>query len=182
MMAPTHFFDNEMGGSAHGIEKGGLTAKGREMIRRMEERRMIVDLAHASARTIDDVLALATKPVVVSHTGVRGTCDNARNLDDGQLRRIAQTGGIIGIGYWDTAVCGTDAGAIARAIRHTANVVGVEHVALGSDFDGAVSTPFDTTGLVQLTDALLAQGFTDDEVEKIMGGNVVRLLLENLPS
>ncbi|HEX8474213.1 MAG TPA: dipeptidase [Pyrinomonadaceae bacterium] len=182
MMSPTHFFDNEMGGSAHGVEKGGLTEKGREMIRRMEGRRMIVDLAHASARTIDDVLAMATRPVVVSHTGVRGTCDNARNLDDEQLRRIAQTGGIIGIGYWDTAVCGTDAKAIARAIRHTVNVVGVEHVALGSDFDGAVTTPFDTTGLVQLTDALIAQGFSDGEIEKIMGGNVVRFLLENLPS
>ena len=75
MMAPTHFFDNDIGGSAHGVEKGGLTEKGKEMIRRMEARHMIVDVAHASAQTIDDVLAIATRPVVVSHTGVRGTCD-----------------------------------------------------------------------------------------------------------
>jgi membrane dipeptidase len=181
MLAPTHFFDNDLAGSAHGVEKGGLTERGREMIRRMEERRMIVDLAHASAKTIEDVLAIATRPVIVSHTGVKGTCDNARNLSDDQVRAIASKGGVIGIGYWDTAVCGTDATAIARAIRYVANLAGVNHVALGSDFDGAVATPFDTTGLVQITDALIAEGFSDSEIELIMGGNVLRFLRENLP-
>ncbi|HEX5731901.1 MAG TPA: dipeptidase [Blastocatellia bacterium] len=182
MMAPTHFFDNDLAGSAHGVEKGGLTEKGREMVRRMEAKRMIVDLAHASGKTIEDVLAIATRPVVVSHTGVRGTCDNTRNLSDEQIRAIARTGGMIGIGYWDTAVCGQDAAAIARAIRHTANLVGVEHVALGSDYDGAIPAPFDTTGVVQITDALLAEGFSEADIEKIMGGNVIRLLLATLPS
>lgn len=181
MMAPTHFFDNDIGGSAHGVEKGGLTEKGKEMIRRMEAKRMIVDLAHASAKTIDDVLAIATRPVLVSHTGVRGTCDNQRNLSDEQLKRIARTGGVIGIGYWETAVCGKDAKSIAKAIRYTANLIGVEHVGLGSDFDGAVTTPFDTSGLVQITDALLAEGFTDEEIGKIMGRNVLKLLIQSLP-
>ena len=181
MMAPTHFFDNDLGGSAHGVEKGGLTEKGREMVRRMEAMKMTVDLAHASAKTIDDVLAIATRPVVVSHTGVRGTCDNQRNLSDEQLKAIARTGGVIGIGYWDTAVCGTDAKAIASAIRYTANLVGVEHVGLGSDYDGAVVEPFDTTGLVEITDALLAEGFSDDEIRMIMGGNAIGLFARNLP-
>jgi microsomal dipeptidase-like Zn-dependent dipeptidase len=181
MMAPTHFYDNEWGGSAHGVGKGGLTEKGREMVRRMEARGMLVDLAHASAATIDDVVAVATRPLVVSHTGVRGTCDNNRNLSDEQLRKIAAKGGVIGIGYWDAATCGGDARAVARAIRHAANVVGVGHVALGSDFDGAVTEPFDTTGVVLVTDALLAEGFTDEEVGAIMGGNVFRLLAETLP-
>jgi microsomal dipeptidase-like Zn-dependent dipeptidase len=124
MMSPSHFFDSEMGGSAHGVEKGGLTEAGREMIRRMERRGMLVDVAHASARTIDDVLQMAKRPVVVSHTGVRGTCDNNRNLTDEQLRRIAETGGIVGIGFWDTAICGEDAAAIAKAIRYATNAVG----------------------------------------------------------
>src|SRR5262245_32547596 len=181
MMAPTHFFDNDIAGSAHGVEKGGLTDKGREMIRRMEAKHMLVDVAHASAKTIEDVLSIATKPVMVSHTGVRGTCDNQRNLSDEQLRAIARTGGVIGIGYWDTAVCGTDATAIAGAIRYAVNLVGVDHVGLGSDFDGAVTTPFDTSGLVQITDALIADGFTHQDISKIMGGNVIRVLLENLP-
>jgi microsomal dipeptidase-like Zn-dependent dipeptidase len=181
MMAPTHFFDNDIGGSAHGVEKGGLTDKGKEMIRQMEARRMIVDVAHASSRTIDDVLAIATRPVVVSHTGVKGTCDNSRNLSDEHLKGIANTGGVIGIGYWDTAVCGTDARAIARAIRYTANLVGVEHVGLGSDYDGAIPAPFDTSGLVQITDALIEEGFNETEIGLIMGHNVLRLLLQNLP-
>jgi microsomal dipeptidase-like Zn-dependent dipeptidase len=180
-MAPTHFFDNEWGGSAHGTVKTGLTDKGREMIRRMEARGMLVDVAHAAPRTIEDVLKVATRPVIDTHTGVRGTCDNQRNLSDDELRGIAATGGVVGIGYWDTATCGTDARAIARSIRYAANVAGVEHVALGSDFDGAVKEPFDTTGVVEITDALLAEGFSEDEIRMIMGGNVFRLLAETLP-
>jgi microsomal dipeptidase-like Zn-dependent dipeptidase len=182
MMAPTHFFDNDIGGSSAGADKIGLTAKGREMIRRMEARHMLVDLAHASARTIDDVLSIATRPVIVSHTGVKGTCDNSRNLSDDQLRGVARTGGVIGIAYFEVAVCGTDAAAIARAIRHAADVAGVDAVALGSDFDGAVAEPFDTTGLGLLIDALFQAGFREDEIAKIMGGNALRVLLGGLSS
>ena len=173
MMSASHFSDTDIGGSAHGVEKGGLTDKGKEMIRRMEAKSMIVDVAHASAKTIDDVLGLATRPVLVSHGGVKGTCDNQRNLSDEQIRGIARTDGVIGIGFWRTAVCGTEAKAIAKAMRYTANLVGVDHVGLGSDFDGAVVTPFDTTGLVQITDALLGEDFTDEDIEKIMGRNVL---------
>jgi membrane dipeptidase len=181
MMAPTHFFDNDIAGSAHGVTKGGLSEKGKEMIRRMEAKKMIVDIAHASPSTIDEVLAMATRPVVVSHTGVKGTCDNTRNLSDEHLKAIAKTGGVIGIGFWDTAVCGTDAKAIAKAIRYTVNLIGVDYVGLGSDYDGAVPAPFDTTGLAQITDALLQEGFSETDIEKIMGGNLIRLLKANLP-
>lgn len=181
MIAPTHFFDNDFGGSAHGLAKGGLTLKGREMIERMEARSILVDVAHASVATIDDVLAMANRPVVASHTGVIGSCDSVRNLGDGHLRAIAATGGLAGIGFWPAVTCGDDAAAIVRAIRHAVDVMGVEHVGLGSDFDGAVAVPFDATGLVQLTDELLGAGFADDDVERIMGGNVLRLLAENLP-
>ena len=181
MIAPTHFFDTEVGGSASGVEKYGLTELGREWVRRMEARGMIVDLAHASPQTIDDVCRVATRPVFVSHTGVRGACDNNRNLDDERLRRVAATGGVVGIGFWETATCGRDARAIARSIRHAASVVGARHVALGSDFDGAVSVPFDASGLAAVTDALVREGFTDEEIELIMGGNVLRVLLETLP-
>lgn len=181
MMAPTHFFDNDIGGSAHGLAKKGLTEKGKEMIRRMQAKSMIVDLAHASPAVIRDALAISKKPMIVSHTGVKGTCNNTRNLSDAQIKAIAATGGLIGIGYWSQAVCGTDASAIARAIRYTANKVGVEHVCLGSDFDGATTSPFDASELVLLTDALLKQGFSDDEIRLIMGGNGLRFLLEALP-
>jgi microsomal dipeptidase-like Zn-dependent dipeptidase len=182
MMSPSHFFDTPYGGSAHGIAKGGLTDLGREMIRRMEARSMVLDLSHASPATIDDALAFATRPVVVSHTGVRGVADNIRNLTDEQVRGVAATGGVIGIGFWPTACGGDDAAAVVRSIRYAVSIVGVEHVGLGSDFDGAVPVPFDATGMVQITDALLEDGFSATSIGSIMGGNVLRLLRDMLPS
>jgi microsomal dipeptidase-like Zn-dependent dipeptidase len=182
MMSPSHFFDNAFGGSAHGLVKGGLTRPGREMVERMEARGMLVDVAHASAATIDGILAIAGRPVVASHTGVRGVADNARNLTDAQLRGIADSGGVVGVGFWPTACGGEDVGSIVRSIRYAVGVAGVEHVALGSDFDGAVPEPFDVTGLVQLTDALLEAGLADDDIAKVMGGNVRRLLADALPA
>jgi membrane dipeptidase len=181
MMGVTHFFDNELGGSSAGVNQGGLTPFGREAVAWMERRRVIVDLAHASARVIDDVLALTRRPVVVSHTGVRGTCPGPRNLTDDQVRRIAATGGIVGIGFWEAAVCGTAPDSIAGAIRYAVDLAGIDHVGLGSDFDGATTTAFDAAGLAYLTDALLRAGFTDEEIRKIMGANVFRLLMEALP-
>lgn len=181
MMSPSHFFDNDIGGSSAGVDKTGLTEKGREWVRQMEARHMIVDLAHASPKTIDDVLAMATRPVVVSHTGVKGTCDNNRNLSDDQIRAVAAKGGLIGIGYWDTATCGTDARAIVRAMKYVSDRVGAEHVALGSDFDGAVTTPFDTTGVVEITAAMMDAGYSEEEIRMIMGENVVKFLEANLP-
>jgi membrane dipeptidase len=181
MMSPSHFFDNDIAGSSAGVEKSGLSEKGRAMIQRMESKRMIVDLAHASQRTLEDVLAIATRPVVVSHTGVQATCNNHRNLSDAQIRAVAKNGGLIGIGYWPTATCGSDAAAIVRSIRHIVDLVGAEHVALGSDFDGAVEEPFDTTGLVKITDALLDAGLSADQIRLIMGGNVLQFLKKNLP-
>jgi membrane dipeptidase len=182
MIAPVHFFDTAFGGSAHGVGKGGLTEAGRSLVRGLEQRSMLLDLAHASEKTLDDALALAARPVVVSHTGVKATCDNPRNLSDAHLRGVARTGGVIGIGFWETAVCGREPSAIARAIRHAVTVAGIEHVALGSDFDGAVSTPFDASGLASLTEALMAEGFGEAEIARIMGANAIRVLLEALPA
>jgi membrane dipeptidase len=119
--------------------------------------------------------------VLVSHTGVRGTCDNQRNLSDEQLKKIATAAGLVGIGFWDTATCGKTATAIAKAIRHAVNIMGVDHVALGSDFDGAITAPFDASGMVLITDALLQEQFTEAEIRKIMGENLIRTLQFYLP-
>ncbi|GIW45239.1 MAG: dipeptidase [Candidatus Binatia bacterium] len=177
----THFFDNELGGSAHGQRKGGLTGFGADVVRRAEERKMIVDLAHASPKLFDDVIAMVRRPPIVSHTGVKGTCDTVRNLSDDQLRAVAAKGGIVGIGYWDGAVCQPTMANIARAIVYAVQLIGAEHVALGSDFDGGTTTPFDTTGLVQVAQALLDSGLTREEVRAVFGGNVQRLLSALLP-
>ncbi|MGK5017233.1 dipeptidase [Janthinobacterium sp. HLS12-2] len=181
MAAPTHFFDTELSGSQHGLKKGGLTPLGRQWLRDMEQRKMIVDLAHASPTTIDDVLTMAKRPVMVSHTGVRGTCANGRNLSDAQLKRIAAQGGLVGIGFWNTAVCGKDVASIARAIKYTVKLIGAEHVAYGSDFDGAVTTAIDAAGLPRLTQALLDAGLSEAQIRRVAGENVRDFLLKNLP-
>src|SRR5262249_5579275 len=93
MMAPSHFTDTAIGRSSPGEQKGGLSAIGHEWVRLMEAKHMLIDLAHASPATFRDVTAIATRPVVVSHTGVKGTCDNPRNLSDQELRAIAANGG-----------------------------------------------------------------------------------------
>ena len=176
-----HFFDNAWAGSAHGVNKGGLTAKGRQLIRQMDNLHIIVDLAHASPQTIDDVFATTNSPVIISHTGVKGICNNTRNLSDAHLLEIGRRNGLVGIGLWETAVCGTDAAATAKSIRYVADKIGVDKVALGSDFDGAITTHFDVTGLPLIVNALLKEGFSKEDVYKIMGGNVRDFLLKNLP-
>lgn len=181
MMAPTHFFDNKLGGSAHGISGDGLTDFGKEVIKKMVELNMIIDIAHASPKIVDDIFKITNRPIVSSHTGVKGTCDNVRNLSDRHLKAIANSGGLIGIAMFEQAVCGTDAAATAKAIKYTVDLVGIEHVALGSDFDGSVTTPFDITGLPLIVDELLKLNFNEDEIKLIMGENVKMFLLKNLP-
>lgn len=181
MIAPTHLADSEIGASASGESQRGLSELGKRWVAEMERRSMIIDLAHASAQTIDDVLHLATRPVIVSHTGVKGTCNNNRNLSDAHVKAIAKNGGLIGIGFWQYATCGTDIAAIVRAIRYAVRVAGTEHVALGSDWDGYVATPIDASGMGAVTEALEKIGFDESAIRNIMGENTVRFLLRALP-
>ena len=176
-----HFFDNAFAGSAHGIMRGGLTGLGRELVGELERRRILVDVAHASPATIDDVLALATRPVIASHGGVRGVADHGRNLSDEHLRGIAATGGIVGIGFWPTACGGETVDWIARSVAHAVAIAGPDHVGLGSDFDGAVPVPFDSSGMALVTAALLAHGLDEETIASVMGGSALRLLRVGLP-
>ncbi|MEZ4333938.1 MAG: membrane dipeptidase [Myxococcota bacterium] len=181
MIGLSHFFDNDYAGSSAGVEKSGLTALGRETLAEMEALGVAVDLAHLSARSIDDVLARATKPVVVSHTGVRGTCDNARNLSDDQIRRIAAQGGVIGLGFWDVAACGLAPRDVARAVAYVVRLVGPRHAALGSDYDGATTVGFDASRLPALTQALVDVGLPDETIRLVLGANALRVLAATLP-
>ena len=180
MAGLTHFFDNDLAGSMHGLKKGGLTPLGRAVVTRMEAKGMIVDLAHCSAPCVADILKMARRPVVSSHGGVQATYKVNRNLSDEQIRGVAATGGLIGIGYWDAAVCDTSPASIAKAMKHVRDLVGINHVALGSDYDGATTVRFDTSKLVQVTQALIDAGFSDDEIRAAMGGNAVRVLSAGL--
>jgi microsomal dipeptidase-like Zn-dependent dipeptidase len=182
MAGLVHFFDNELAGSMHGLAKGGLTPLGRQIVRDMEARGMIVDIAHSSHAAVAEILAMASKPVVSSHGGVQATCKVNRNLTDDEIRGVARTGGVVGIGYWDGAVCDISPASIAKAIQHVRDLVGIDHVGLGSDYDGSTTVAFDTVRLDLVTQALMDRGFTDEEIAKVMGGNVFRLLAQTLPA
>src|SRR6187549_175127 len=156
----THFFDNEWAGSAHGVDKGGLTEKGKALIRKMDSLHIIIDIAHVSPKALSDILTVTSGPVILSHGGVKGTCDNIRNLSDEQIIEIGKRNGLIGIGMWDTAVCGTDIEATANAIQYVVNKIGVDKVAMGSDFDGATITSYDITGFPLIVNSLLKKGFS----------------------
>jgi membrane dipeptidase len=180
MAGLAHFFDNDIAGSMHGRQKGGRTALGRQVVRRMEALGMVVDVAHASHATVADVLAMATRPVVSSHGGVQATCNVNRNLTEDEIRGIAKTGGVIGIGYWKGAVCSTNPQDVARAIAHVRDLVGIDYVGLGSDFDGSTTTGFDSSQVVAVTQALMNSGFSEADIRKVMGGNVLRVLRAGL--
>jgi microsomal dipeptidase-like Zn-dependent dipeptidase len=180
MASLTHFFDNELAGSMHGLKKGGLTPFGRKIITEMEEKGMIVDVAHCSHECVAEILKIARRPVVSSHGGVQATCKVNRNLTDEEIKGVAATGGIIGIGYWEGAICDTDPNAVATAMKHVRDLVGIRHVALGSDYDGATTVRFDTSQLVQVTQALMDAGFSEDEIRAVMGDNAVRVLRDGI--
>ena len=176
MAGLAHFFDNAVAGSMHGTGKGGLTPFGLRVVDRMERIGMIVDVAHSSHQSVADVLRIARRPVVSSHGGVQATCKVNRNLTDDEIRGIAATGGVVGIGYWEGAVCSTSPLAVVDAIVHVRDLVGIDHVGMGSDFDGAVTTGFDSGDLAAITQTLLDRGFSDADIAAVMGGNVLRVI------
>ena len=149
----------------------------------MERLKILTDIPHASPALIEDIFRHATRPVIATHTGVKAMCqDSPRNLTDKQIRRIAESRGVVGIGFWPSAICTTGVEGIVKAIRHVVNLVGEDYVALGSDFGGSVSAPFSAAQMVVLTQALLNTKFTRPQIKKVMGGNVKRLFLDNLPA
>jgi microsomal dipeptidase-like Zn-dependent dipeptidase len=182
MIGLLHFFDNDIGGSLHGLSKSGLSDFGRDVVKRMNELGIIIDLAHSSEQVVRDVLALSTSPLVVSHTGIRGYCDSERNIPDNLMKAIADKGGVIGVGIWKEAICNDSPAGIAKGIKYGIELLGEDHISLGTDFDGAVTTSFDVSELAALTQALLDEGLSAVQITKIMGGNGLRFLLENLPA
>mgnify|MGYP000542492582 FL=1 len=181
MMSLQHFFDNKLGGSLHGESNAGLTDFGRQAVLEMDALGIMIDVSHSSPQVVDDVLNLIEGPLIVSHTGFKGHCNRKRNISDALIARIAERGGLIGVGFWSEAVCGDDVTAIADAIAYGIDTFGVGAVALGSDWDGAVTTPIDAGDLAYLTSALIERGLTPEEIRAVMGGNTIRYLLEHLP-
>ena len=182
MMSLQHFFDNRLGGSLHGVSESGLTAFGQQAVAKMQSLNIIVDLSHSSIQTVKDVLSISAKPLLISHTGFKGHCNQKRNIDDNLMQQIASGGGLIAVGFWQEAACGISPDNIADAIIYGIELVGEDHVSLGSDFDGAVTTAFDSAKLAVITQALLKKGVPKRVIAKVMGGNMLRFLQQNLPA
>ncbi len=180
MIGLTHFFDNEVGGSLHGVEKGGLTDLGRQFVKRANELGIIIDISHASEQTVREVLDLSTKPLVMSHGGMKGACDTPRNIPDELMQEVAARGGLIAMGFWAGAICDPSAAGIAKMIEYAVDTVGVDHVALGSDWDGSVAT-MDADNIASITAALLDLGMSREDIAKVMGANSIAFLQRWLP-
>lgn len=159
----------------------GLSDFGRTVIRTMDSLGMIIDVAHTGIKTIRDILAVTKNPIIDSHAGVRALNNHTRNLTDAQIDSIAARGGVIGVVFYPTFLSARGVATIDTVIKHIdyiRNRVGIDYVAIGSDWDGIESTPVgleDVSKLPNLTAALLRHGYSATDVIKILGGNFLRV-------
>ena len=179
-LGPLHLWPNALGGTSRKAKRDeGLTDLGREVIRECERCGVIVDLAHINRRGFFEALAITEQPPMVTHTGVAGVHKSWRNLDDDQIRAIGERGGCVGIIFARQFLGGATVDAVVDHILHVIDVAGEDVPALGSDFDGFVVPPVgleDIAALPNLTVALARRGVPPRVLEKILGGNVLRVL------
>jgi len=182
-----HFSENEAVYSSNDVPNADKRLKpfGKDLIRELERYRMMVDIAHVAPGCFWDVMKMVTKPVIASHIGMRAMHDHWRNLDDDQVRAVGENGGVIGIIFSPTFlagefwVCKLDT--VMAHIEHCMEIAGEDHVALGSDWDGFITTPRgleDVTGLPRITQRLLDRGHSKETVKKILGENFLRVFDE----
>jgi len=179
-----HFSANEAGYPAYGKGRndgGGLTPWGYQLVEACEDSGVLVDLAHINKQGFLDACQVARKPPIVSHTGVLGAFEHWRNIDDAQLRAVADKGGVVGVIFCPRFVGGEGLEPVVKHLKHIVDIVGEDAAALGSDWDGFIvpTKPLkDPRGLPLLTDAMLDAGFTRQAVGKILHDNVMRVLRE----
>jgi membrane dipeptidase len=160
--------------------QGGLTRLGVEVVKEMNRLGMIVDVSHLSETGFYDVMNICESPLIASHSNSRTICNHERNLTDEQMKIIASKGGVIGVCFAPPFVDKNEA-TLSRVLDHIdymKNVIGVDHIGIGSDFDGIPDTPKgleDVTKLPELTKGLIKRGYTSDKIEKILGGNFLRV-------
>ncbi|MCG8420247.1 MAG: dipeptidase [Proteobacteria bacterium] len=183
-----HFSANQLGYPAYGLgadSTRGLTDLGKECIREMNRLGVVVDLAHISRQGFYDALEISRAPVMVSHTGVLGVHQHWRNIDDQQLRAVAEKGGCVGVIFARRFLGGKSIEAVVDHIMHIIDVAGVDVPALGSDFDGFVVPSYgleDVSMMPHLTARLAARGLGPDVLKKILGENALRVLRDVSPT
>ena len=163
----------------------GLSAFGRDFVRRLNEKRIFVDLAHINRAGFFDAVSVhdRTQPLLVTHTGIAGVHRHWRNVDDEQLRAVADTGGVIGVMYQSSFLgdpyLGGRAETIVRHLAHIVDTVGEDHAALGSDWDGLINPPRDLLTVLELprlVELMLHRGWSGERIQKILVGNFLRAL------
>ncbi len=174
-----HLWRNDFGAGSFG-PGGGLTDLGRALIDEMNEVGLMVDLAHASPKTFDEALKRTRFPPIVSHSGARAVHDTWRNLDDEQIRAVAEHDGVIGVMVVPPALDRPDLFEAFGHLAHIVDVGGDDCAALGTDFDGYWTSPIDVTGLPQLTELMIRAGWSENRIKKILGENVLRVLGEHI--
>jgi microsomal dipeptidase-like Zn-dependent dipeptidase len=178
-----HNGDNDLCDSAKGSEThGGVSTFGEQVIKEMNRLGILVDLSHAHERTFYDTLAISTRPVVCSHSSVRTLCDHPRNLTDDQMRRLAQQGGVMQVTLYPGFLCSQPSDAtilnFMEHLDHAVRLMGIDHVGIGSDFDGDGGVPglAHAGELLNYTRQLLARRYNEEDIAKLWGGNFLRLL------
>lgn len=162
--------------------RGGLTPFGREVVREMNRLGMIVDVSHISEEGFYDVLRETSRPVIASHSNVRRLCNNRRNLSNEQIRAIERVNGVIGICFYRNFLVETGEASIKDVVRHidyVCSLVGDTHVCIGSDFDGMDATPVDLKGVQDINmlfEELRKLNYKDEQIERIAGGNMMRVM------
>lgn len=164
----------------------GLTEYGRTFVAEMNRLGMLVDVSHASEKTFWDVLEMSSAPVMASHSNSAAVCAHARNLTDKQFRALCEAGGVVGMNYCPLFIKSRGAATIDDLVRHIEHFMelgGEDHVGLGGDFDGISDSPSDLRGVDEvhtLLERLLARNYSEEQIAKIAGGNMLRLIGEVL--
>ena len=180
-MTLCHNGDNDICDSARGnIEHNGLSSFGRDVVAEMNRVGMMIDLSHASEKTFYDVLECSNVPVICSHSSSRLLCDHPRNLTDNQMRALAAKGGVAQVCLYSGFLKKGGGATVDDAVKHIVHMVdvmGIDSVGIGSDFDGGGGLPGleDASRFNSLTRRLMREGFSDDDLSKIWGRNFIRV-------